>query len=138
MNDAQVAEAIRQAAKEASDRLADAVISCIRLMQESQERSEKVLSRLARRVERLANRLRMHDRKHDGETERTKPWHDLVRPRRAQVEEVYQYLLARRGTKSATVYNACKQTFSRMKGGYGDMENLKSYCYSIDIMDYVY
>jgi len=71
MKDAQVAGIVRQAIKEASDRLADAVIPCIRLMQESQERSEKVLIRLARRVERLANRLRMHDRKHDGETERT-------------------------------------------------------------------
>ncbi len=134
MKDAQVAGIVRQAIKEASDRLADAVIPCIRLMQESQERSEKVLIRLARRVERLANRLRMHDRKHDGETERTKPWHDLARPRRAQVEAVYQFLRAHVGAK---VYSACKQTFSKAKGGYGDMDNLKSYCYSIDIASYV-
>ena len=139
MTDAQMAGIVRQVTKGVSDKLADIVTSYIKHMQDVQERNEQAVSRLANRLDRLSNRLRMHDRKHDGETERTKPWHDLPRPRRMQVEDVYQFLLAHKDAEPGVfnIYNACKQTFNKVAGGYPDRDNLKAYCYSIDLLDYI-
>lgn len=139
MTNAQVAEIIRQVTKEVSASLTDTVLSYMKHMQDLQERNARALNRLSNRLDRLSNRMRMHDRKHDGETERLKPWHDLPRPRRLQVEDVYQFLLAHKDDEPDVfnIYNACKQTFRKCKEGYPDMDNLKSYCYSIDLLDYI-
>ena len=139
MTNAQVADIVRQVTKGVSGDLSDIVLSYFKSMQSMQERNAKAINRPANRLDRLANRLRMHDRKHDGEAVRVMPWHDLPRPRRIQVEEVYQFLLEHKDDdpRTYTVYCACKQTFSRVKNGYPDMDALKAYCYSIDILDYV-
>lgn len=139
MTNAQVADIVRQVTKGVSGELSDIVLSYMKHMRSAQERNEKAINRLANRLDSLSNRLRMHDRKHDGEAVRVMPWHDLPRPRRMQVEEVYQFLLEHKDgdPRTCTVYGACKQTFCRVRSGYPDMDALKAYCYSIGILDYV-
>lgn len=97
------------------------------------------LTRIEAKQDRLARTLHNHDIKADGEAEGNRPWLKLKPQRCAQVQKVYECLLAHKGDKdrTMTIAEACRMTFAPRRGGYPTLSALESYCYSVPVTQFV-
>ena len=103
------------------------------------ELKDSILSGLGDSSKDTRNRLVEIGRVVSGEKPTAFPWHDLPRPRRLQVEAVYQFMREHKDESDEirNISNACRQTFCYVKSGYHSVQDLKSYCYRPNVRDYL-